>query len=216
MANKKLTESDYEEIENMIKAGYKYRIIGKKFNVDESRIRQIKKQRNIETDFPTRCSTRIFKTDGTAYTKTEIDYICKLYTDGVGASAIAKQFDTGYQQIYRILKTRGIAIQYEINDELSKKICKLYNLGLGLTTIQRVLEVEGTTITMFKISECLRQNGIETRKYRPSRNIHLIHKVVSLKYEYGMKNKDIAIVVNRTPDRVRRILIEYKKTQAKT
>lgn len=214
--NRKLTEDDYIEIEKMIKAGYKYRVIGEKFGVDESRIRQIKKQRNIETDFPTRCCSRIFKKDGTAYTNEEIDTICKMYKSGIGATEIAKKFDSNYQQIYRILKVRNHAVQYEIDEETAEKICKLYNIGLGLISINKVLQFEGKIVHTFKISECLRQNGIETRKYRPKKDIHLMHQIISLKYEYKMKNSDIAVVVNRSPNRVRRVLLEYKKTQEKT
>lgn len=215
MGKSKLTEDDIKDIETMIRDGYKYRIIAMKYGVDESRIRQIRKERNIEVYNGGRL-LRTFKKDGTAYTQEEIDSICDMYKSGISIADIARTVEANYYQIHRILKIRDLVKPFEVEKDIEEKICKLYNLGINLTLIKRILELEGSSVSIFRISECLRTNNIPTRQYCPDKDIHLRNDIINLKYEYGMDNNDIAIVVNRSVDRVRRVLLEYKKTQSET
>lgn len=215
MSKSKLTEEDCKEIENMIRDGFKYRIIAMKFGVDESRIRQIKKEKCIVIDNGGRL-TRTFKKDGTAYTQNEIKSICDMYVSGISVAEISRRLDANYGQIHRILKIHDLIKPFDVDKEIEEKICKLYNLGINITIIKRILELEGISINIFKISECLRTHNIPTRKYCPDKDFHLRHNIINLKYDYGMNNEDIATVVNRSVNRVRRIILEYKKTQSET
>ena len=211
----KLTENDYKEIEKMIRDGYKYRIIAEKFKIDESRVRQIKKERDIEVDTTGRLS-RTFKDDGTAYTSEDIALMKNMYKSGMGISDIAKRYDTNYKKIYHILRTHGIMEEWNLTKEIEDEICRLYNLGINIVLIQRVFELKGKSINIIKIADCLRRHNIPTRKYSPSKDINLRHDIISLKKDYNMSIKDIATVVDKSENRVRRILLEYKKTQSET
>lgn len=199
----------------MIRDGYKYRIIAEKFEVDESRIRQIKKERGIEVDTTGRL-TRTFKDDGTAYTSEDIVLMKNMYNSGMSISAIAKRYDTKYSQIYGILRNHGVLEDWNLSKEVEDEICRLYNIGINIILIQRIFEMKGKLITIIKISDCLRRHNIPTRKYSPSKDVNLRHNIVSLKKEYNMSIKDIATVVDKSENRVRRILLEYKKTQSET
>lgn len=199
----------------MIRDGYKYRIIAEKFEVDESRIRQIKKERGIEVDTTGRL-TRTFKDDGTAYTSEDIVLMKNMYNSGMSISDIAKRYDTKYSQIYGILRNHGVLEDWNLSKEVEDEICRLYNIGINIILIQRIFEMRGKLITIIKISDCLRRHNIPTRKYSPSKDVNLRHNIVSLKKEYNMTIKDIATVVDKSENRVRRILLEYKKTQSET
>lgn len=199
----------------MIRDGYKYRIIAEKFEVDESRIRQIKKERGIEVDTTGRL-TRTFKDDGTAYTSEDIVLMKNMYNSGMSISDIAKRYDTKYSQIYGILRNHGVLEDWNLSKEVEDEICRLYNIGINIILIQRIFEMRGKLITIIKISDCLRRHNIPTRKYSPSKDVNLRHNIVSLKKEYNMSIKDIATVVDKSENRVRRILLEYKKTQSET
>ncbi|MBR2212856.1 MAG: hypothetical protein IJ889_00300 [Eubacterium sp.] len=206
----KLSKDDIEEIIRMIKEGYKYRIIATKFNVDESYIRQIRNKYGVKvvnTHF-----VRIFDSDGKAYSEKDMENIKALYLEGISLSEIAKMYKEDYRTITTLLKRSGAIQRFvTMSNEIEAKICNLYKIGLNIDIIQRVLVLDGVEVSIRDISACIKKHDIPIRRYIPQKDIHIRGQVYSLKDEYNMNNKDIALIIGKSIKQVNRILLERDK-----
>lgn len=216
MGKQKITEDDYKEIISMIKDGYKYRVIGEKFGIDESRVRQIKKKEGIE--IKSKRLSRTFNASGKAYTEENITEICNMYSNGVSIAKLAKLYDaTNWCQIYGILKVRNMLDEKSLPEDLEKDIIRLYELGIRLSLICQIISrVKGLDISYQKVSACLRRNGIDTKKYIPQKNIHIRQKIWNLYNDFHLSIDDISVITQKSHQAVRKLLRDYKNTKGLT
>lgn len=206
----KLNKDDIDDIITMIKEGYKYRIIATKYNVDESYIRQIKNKYGVTVLNPH--SRRIFDSDGKAYSDEDIEHIKALYNDGKSLSEIARDFNEDYRTIGTILRRCGVIKKFiTLSENVENKVCNLYKIGLNMDNIQRVLFIEGIEISIQDISACIKKHNIPIRRYIPQKDVHVRAQVYSLKDEYNINNKDIALIIGKSIKQVNRILLERDK-----
>lgn len=214
MGVSKITEDDYKEIVSMIKDGYKYRVIGEKFGLDESRIRQIRKKENIIIE--SRRLSRTFGSDGKAYTESDIDNICEMFTNGITIKDISKMYNVSYNKIHIILKNNGLTKEEKLDPKIEKEIIEYYNMNIRIDLIERILNLKNIKVNSKKISDCLRRNGVKTKKYIPKKDIYIRQTIIRLKYDCNMSNEEISIITDKSDKQVRRMLLEYKKTLGET
>ena len=206
----KLSKEDIDEIIHMIKEGYKYRIIASKFNVDESYIRQIRKKYGVSvvnTHF-----VRIFDSDGKAYSDKDMENIKALYLEGISLSEIAKLYKEDYRTITTLLKRSGVIQRFvTLSEDIETKICNLYKIGLNIDIIQRVFVLDGVEVSIKDISSCIKKHGIPIRRYIPQKDVHIRAQIYSLKDDYNICSKDIALIIGKSIKQVNRILLERDK-----
>lgn len=206
----KLSKEDIAEIIHMIKEGYKYRIIASKFNVDESYIRQIRNKYGVKV--VNAHFVRIFDSDGKAYSEKDMENIKALYLEGISLSEIAKIYKEDYRTITTLLKRSGAIQRFvTLSDEIETKICNLYKIGLNIDIIQRVFVLDGVEVSIKDISACIKKHGIPIRRYIPQKDVHVRAQVYSLKDDYNISTKDIALIIGKSIKQVNRILLERDK-----
>ena len=80
-----------------------------------------------------------------------------------------------------------------------------------MDNIQRVLFIEGIETSIRDISACIKKHNIPIRRYIPQKDVHVRAQVYSLKDEYNINNKDIALIIGKSIKQVNRILLERDK-----
>ncbi len=206
----KLSKEDIDEIIHMIKEGYKYRIIASKYNVDESYIRQIRNKYGVKV--VNAHFVRIFDSDGKAYSEKDMENIKALYLEGISLSEIAKIYKEDYRTITTLLKRSGAIQRFvTLSEDIETKICNLYKIGLNIDIIQRVFVLDGVEVSIKDISACIKKHGIPIRRYIPQKDVHVRAQVYSLKDDYNISTKDIALIIGKSIKQVNRILLERDK-----